>query len=71
MAPLKTAKAGGLPGQILLLLLISSLNTAFGWLAGVFFKHQVTTRDLRCLRLCEGFWLYPVSTLSAMIPNDM
>ena len=20
---------------------------------------------------CEGFWLYPISTLSPMIPNDM
>ena len=24
-----------------------------------------TARDLRCPRLCEGFWLYPVSTFSA------
>ena len=60
------------PPPPLLLLLLSSLNTAFfGWLAAVFLKHQVTARDLRCPRICEGFWPYPVSTLSAMNPNDM
>ena len=35
------------------------------------FKHQVTTRDLRCPSLSEGFWLYPISMLSAMCLNDM
>ena len=38
----------------------NSLNAASGCLAEVSLKHQVTARDLRCLRLCEGFWLYPV-----------
>ena len=60
------------PLPSLLLLLLSSLNTTFsGWLAAVFLKHHVTARDLRCPRICEGFWPYPVSTLSAMNSNDM
>ena len=36
---------------LLLLLLLLLLNTSSGWLAGVFLKHQVTSHDLRCLRV--------------------
>ena len=28
----------------------------------ILLKHQVTSRDIRCPRLCEGFCLYPSST---------
>ena len=53
----------------LLLLLLSSLN--FWMTCSSLFKHHATARDLKCKRLCEGFWLYPVSMPSAVIPNDM
>ena len=36
---------------LLLLLLLLLLNTSSEWLAGVFLKHQVTSHDLRCLRV--------------------
>ena len=50
--------------------LLSSLNTASECFAGVFLKQQVTARDLMGPKFCEGFWLYPVSMLSAMILNE-